>query len=508
MNKKLVIFSFGFFLVFSMFGFVLGAECTDSDRGEELYNEGIKIFEKGEVCVGLECIGDYCLDEKNLVESICNVKGEFEEHIVSCQNGCSEGVCIKSGTFCVDSDGGKDYFVKGVGWQYYKNGLDVSSAEDECWFYGEGFNSLEAKFIEEQYCYEEHGETYIGREVYECPKGYGCNDGACEEGYFTKPNASQCLKEGYKCEGPKRGCGHYEQKDVDCGDSKYICCEELPYCGDGFCEFNSSIYIEDIVRCPEDCGCVDSDGGVEIYTKGTAESEGESITDVCSVLDGKDVVVEAVCESTGAKTIQLYCLNGCEDGACIEIAEQEVITESSDEEEVIEEVEEIGEPLLLEDCWDVNRNGVVDSIEDRNFDGEINIFDCLVIYRDREGIKEKFNEYLEQISGTTAFLIGGADIELRVENTEEKLLLYDIKISKGNITDFEKGGNLENPNYIIKIKENIVEEILLSGNPKTRIGDAYRNEELIIEPQTFGAKIKYFFIDKLNLVGNVISKLY
>jgi hypothetical protein len=259
--------------------------------------------------------------------------------------------------------------------------------------------------------------------------------------------------------------------------------------------------------------CIDSDEGVDIYTKGIVEAMGRTFFDRCDIYEDKDIVVEVVCESTGANTIELYCPGECKDGACLKVEGQnseETVGEVYRQEtgDVVEKiVEEIKEPFLLEDCWDRNKNGIEDTIEDINFDKEIDVFDCLVVYDDREEIKNKINDYIGEMSRTTSFLIGSADIEILVEDKENEALLYDVKFSDGKVVDFSKGSQQENSNYIIQVDNSLAKEILLSGNPKTKIINAYWGGEIVIIPQTFGAKVKYFIVDKLNLAGQVISNL-
>jgi len=64
-----------------------------------------------------------------------------------------------------------------------------------------------------------------------------------------------CEEMGYSCTSPIRGCGHYEQFDYLCESSgTIICCEDIPYCGDGVCfDHELEDYGEDIAMCPQDC---------------------------------------------------------------------------------------------------------------------------------------------------------------------------------------------------------------------------------------------------------------
>lgn len=100
-------------------------------------------------------------------------------------------------------------------------------------------------------------------------------------------------------------------------------------CGNNVCD-----YGEDVVSCSTDCPkstCIDSDGGADIYLKGTATSNApppyyQNQTDSC--LDawsceqhfgkGASCVNEAICHNDGIIGMSAYnCPNGCTDGACI-----------------------------------------------------------------------------------------------------------------------------------------------------------------------------------------------
>jgi len=66
---------------------------------------------------------------------------------------------------------------------------------------------------------------------------------------------NDCEKWGGKCTSPIRGCGHYEEYDLECSEFEIpICCSEIPYCGDGVCfKHDTPNYGENITDCPEDC---------------------------------------------------------------------------------------------------------------------------------------------------------------------------------------------------------------------------------------------------------------
>lgn len=88
-----------------------------------------------------------------------------------------------------------------------------------------------------------------------------CGDGMCN-GEETPENCSddckilknECTNAGYKCTSAIRGCGHYEEFNLNCGATTVVCCQEIPYCGDGVCmNHNLPDYKETIENCAQDC---------------------------------------------------------------------------------------------------------------------------------------------------------------------------------------------------------------------------------------------------------------
>jgi hypothetical protein len=63
-------------------------------------------------------------------------------------------------------------------------------------------------------------------------------------------------------------------------------------------------------------GCSDSDGGQDIYTKGTAKIPGQSSTDRCK---SADILYEFFCGPGAVKNETITCPSGfgCDDGACV-----------------------------------------------------------------------------------------------------------------------------------------------------------------------------------------------
>ena len=147
--------------------FGANTSCNDSDGG-------MNVFERGEAYSnGVFSGQDYCIDEGGGHEFYCN-EGLVEEVGVTCPGGsggnyiCENGACMveeeNSSFFCTDSDGGKDYFVKGI--LNYSFGPSV---EDYC---------FDGDLLFERYCSEDFNNL---TEEHVCL--YGCSAGECN----TKP---------------------------------------------------------------------------------------------------------------------------------------------------------------------------------------------------------------------------------------------------------------------------------------------------------------------------------
>jgi hypothetical protein len=139
-----------------------GIACTDSD--------GSDANKKGTVKSNAGTFTDGCVD-KQVVEYTCKDNKE-QKTLIACANGCKEGICVKekpqqAQASCTDSDGGKNYDVKGY----------VSFPNDPSF----GTNGKKYDFcldddkqVKEYVC---TGGEYKGDHNYECPNG--CKDGAC-----------------------------------------------------------------------------------------------------------------------------------------------------------------------------------------------------------------------------------------------------------------------------------------------------------------------------------------
>ncbi len=105
-------------------------------------------------------------------------------------------------------------------------------------------------------------------------------------------------------------------------------------------------------------------------------------------------------------------------------------------------------------------------------------------------IQENLDEVnLEQLPKTLKFLLGKPKINIEVNGE-----VYGFKITGNKIEDFIEGG-IKNPHYIIFIPEETLEEIVASDNIVGTVEAAYLDGKITIEPQSPGAKIKFWFIN-------------
>lgn len=171
-------------------------QCTDSD--------GLNYFVKG-VMTGINPYNN----QTTVIEDTCSFNGSLAGSCPSgtdckvvegdcngiyiapktflCENGCSDGACIDSNAnnpSCTDSDGGRNYFVKGT-----TTGADSfgrpSQATDYCGATNAG-HPEDTRYVHEYSCQPNGNRT---DEDYLCPNG--CKDGAC----IQDSNSTVCTEE-------------------------------------------------------------------------------------------------------------------------------------------------------------------------------------------------------------------------------------------------------------------------------------------------------------------------
>ncbi|MBU2496785.1 MAG: hypothetical protein KJ767_01870, partial [Nanoarchaeota archaeon] len=162
MKNKALVFAIALIILLPTLSFVQAqtpgtGECTDSDGGVDPGQYYIKgsVTNPGRV--------DYCAGNSNtiLMEAFCKADGTSSIKDYTCSYGCENGACKSP---CTDSDGGKDYFKRGI---VTSSGV---TAEDTC----------SGDWLFEYYC---NGSKTSG-EWYYCPttsttSNYVCRAGAC-----------------------------------------------------------------------------------------------------------------------------------------------------------------------------------------------------------------------------------------------------------------------------------------------------------------------------------------
>ncbi|MEI6731538.1 MAG: hypothetical protein WCK90_02540 [archaeon] len=233
---------------------------------------------------------------------------------------------------CTDSDGGKNYYTKG---KVTLNDLSFGingAKEDVC---------VGDTVVGEYYCL--NSSTYGGSISYTCPNG--CSDGACINTTVTpscKNPIYQTVATSGVCSVDFSRFGQTQQVMGSCVTPVYettesisqVSCSASPQgpnawsCSKCSCQVwatsqNTYVRCNDTSQAPS---CTDTDGGKEIYTKGTLTSVADGIittkTDSCTggvdPNSGLYQITEYSCPEVGAFTAGIYnCPNGCSNGACI-----------------------------------------------------------------------------------------------------------------------------------------------------------------------------------------------
>jgi len=298
---------------------------------------------------------------------------------------CGGGEGEKNVSECVDSDGGKDYYVKGV-----VKSKDMS-ATDAC---GVNIDGVYNKnILIEHYC----SENAWMHENFECPNG--CKDGAClPEGNFCGDGVcagvleSNTLNNGETMVLVLQGVS-YELSAIVLSDNEVLITangensEKLNK--DRKYEFNNGliIYVEDITYqsyvggeqsvefvlgedsflCPDDCSeCTDSDGGKDYYVEGRTCYRGTCEDDQCFLdVNNNPSLKERFCALTTTKlsTHYLSCPNGCKDGACIP-GEGEIVTQTTCQK-LTQDIIDFLNVNPITDCGGSEYNPVLDVNKDK-----------------------------------------------------------------------------------------------------------------------------------------------
>ncbi len=240
--------------------------CSDTDNGLDYYTKGI-------ITVGDDVAEDVCSESGFVKEYSCSLPENDYYDNYYCENGCEDGACVEEAETCSDTDGGLDYYTKGI----ITVGDDV--AEDVC---------SESGFVKEYSCSLPENDYY---DNYYCENG--CEDGACVV-EAERDSMDSCLDK------PKK---YWDQKTEKCYDYSLDSIKEL---------------------------CDDSDGGKKPYIlahtfgfRGYSSADDPS-RDLRIRTGGKDSCLddntlrEHYCSKEGyISSYELECEFGCSNGMCV-----------------------------------------------------------------------------------------------------------------------------------------------------------------------------------------------
>lgn len=163
--------------------------CADSDA-QSTFDQN-QLFIKATTKYNGGSKTDYCYSfpktgKTYLMEGTCNAKKTFATWQKNCAElnygkpgsdfKCVEGACVDAAaiSLCNDSDGGKNYSIKGE-IDGFLSGGQTHSDSDSC--LSEAFGADIAGKLREYYC---DTDGYVNFEVYACPSDFHCYKGACQ----------------------------------------------------------------------------------------------------------------------------------------------------------------------------------------------------------------------------------------------------------------------------------------------------------------------------------------
>lgn len=311
------------------------SSCTDSDNGRDYLT-------KGTVSAEGRTKTDYCRNEEDIIEYYCEGERIYAEARF-CDPGyayCENGVCVgeiykpEPQPVCVDTDGGKDYSVKGI------VSVGPNTVYSEQIILADRCGTEDRSILSEVYCYN---DNYWSLEHKKCENG--CYAGTC----IDEPTES--VLDGYvsvwfTCYDGLSN--HYIGKAAYCRTADDLRNMAEEFCGDLCNSVTGKCGVNTLTIGPDRCElglteiCVDTDEGFNSYEAGTASSPGRATqSDVCQIVHrdangeflnyenvdecdssvNECAVDEYLCDFLGpdqvAATSVDLCPRGCKDGACI-----------------------------------------------------------------------------------------------------------------------------------------------------------------------------------------------
>ncbi len=287
--------------------------CVDSDGGADYtVRSGANYDYPGQGSCGAV---DYCKDGV-LYETVCPSDSQCPSQIsFACPNGCKDGACVNESMYsCADSDGDD---ISKRGNVVYLNGTLNESYIDYC---------FDNQYLYEYVC----SYDYVAKKYSRCFNG--CEDGVCinqskdicfdsdnGQDYYVKGTAetvNQIAPDYCASYNGSTAVNEYYCEDNVIKSSYFVCLSQngSDYaCNNGACvpQFNAVSV------------CNDSDGGLDIFTKGSAtEDQKKVFTDFCT---GDSQVREYVCWYNTLEWSIHSCEYGCKDGACMSKPEHKCV---------------------------------------------------------------------------------------------------------------------------------------------------------------------------------------
>ncbi len=235
----------------------------------------------------------------------------------------------KTNFTCIDSDNGKNYFVKGHVQSY------VGIVTDIC---------IGTTQLSEAYCPSDSSPE-IGVASVTCPAGNICSEGACITAPFNYSYTQPCADSDGGLNYYKRGTArssvasitdscnslgqlveaHCVSTDLNAVEKTIVACSAGYMCREGTCINATSNYTNSNETLPAnittDAVCTDSDGGLNYYTRGKTTSIKEGVpsygTDYCNYYNISSKLVEYYCNGNTMSINPYTCINGCSEGVCI-----------------------------------------------------------------------------------------------------------------------------------------------------------------------------------------------
>jgi len=305
---------------------VTNVTCNDTDNGQDIYVKGTaqnNTFMKTDYCYTKTDL-KYGYSVTHLMEQYCNNSLVKEaEWICPVGYECKDGACINKSVTCIDSDNGKNFFLKGS-----TTAKNVTRTDSCSWERDKGF------IIKEYYC-----ENSESKETsYICPGN--CIDGACIQAVQNQTITCTDSDGGinYYIQGTFSGMYNgtlLSNEDACLDPANWDETSSSEWLGEGYCENNVLKIMR--YKCQNGCSngacigepqkeatqtCTDSDGldysikgNVVGYRLVNGNLEKYSYFDGCH---NSSSLVEFYCEGNNIKgTGIIPCENGCKDGACI-----------------------------------------------------------------------------------------------------------------------------------------------------------------------------------------------